>query len=372
MSTYNTETTFDNGLGQFKIDPNVFFSDINDPDVRAGTLSNYQTQNQITPTGVFTASDGKTFSTEAEKNDWEKFLYQKSLDAKAAEDKIAAEKANRISAWQVLQSEFSRYGLGDLVGVLKDSLIQGASREEQLLLLRQSDVYKQRFAANEIRIANGLRELSEAEYIGLEDQYANVMRRYGLPDWYTQLGSNGKQTNLEQFIANDVSPAELEDRVQLAVNRIQNGPKEVMDALQKFYPEINSGDVLAFMLDPKKSMPMLQRKVQAAEIGGEALRYGLGTDVTRAEELASLGVGQEAARQGFQTIAGGLERGSQLASIYGTNYDQNTAEQEVFGMEGSTDANKKRRKIIGLEQAAFGGSSGVRGGALDANRAGAF
>jgi hypothetical protein len=47
--------------------------------------------------------------------------------------------------------------------------------------LRGTDAYKKRFAANAARIAKGLGALSEAEYIGLEDQYQNIMRNYGLP-----------------------------------------------------------------------------------------------------------------------------------------------------------------------------------------------
>jgi hypothetical protein len=104
-----------------------------------------------------------------------------------------------------------------------------------------------------------------------------------------------------------------------------------------------------------------------------ASRVGLAATRARAEQLAASGVTGEAARQGFQTIAEGLPRGEQLAKIYAQEpYDQTTAEQEVFGLQGAASAKRKRKKLIGLEAAQFGGQSGLTGGALEAGRAGAY
>jgi hypothetical protein len=120
----------------------------------------------------------------------------------------------------------------------------------------------------------------------------------------------------------------------------------------------------------------IKRKVTAAEIGGAAMGQGLATGLSRAEELARYGVTGEQARQGFQTVAGVLPRASTLGSIYGKqglgDYTQATAEQEVFGLTGAAEAERKRRKLSELEQAQFGGSAGVAGGALGRERAGQF
>jgi hypothetical protein len=321
--------------------------------------------------GVTTPKTGSEFDWQAFISAWEGLLAKQAADAKAAAE--AAAKAQRESAWAVIKGTFDRYGLGDLVDSLKGIIIEGASEAEMLLKLRDTPAYKERFSANDLRIQNGLRALSEADYIDLEDSYANLMRKYGLPAWYTEQGKYGKQGALEQFIANDVSPVELEDRIQIAVNRVQNGPKEVLDTLKKFYPGINNGDVLAYILDPKKALPVLQRQVTAAEIGGEATRYGLNAELQTADTLAGLGVNQQQARSGYQAIGGGLERGRQLSGIYNEDpYTQKTAEAEVFGMNDANEAAKKRKRIIGREQATFGGSSGIRGGALEQNRAGTF
>jgi hypothetical protein len=203
------------------------------------------------------------------------------------------------------------------------------------------------------------------------------MRRYGLPDTYYTRGEMGRQEGFEKFIGGDVSPVELEDRIQTAQRRVLNAPPEVTNALKQFYgAELGSGDILAYVLDPEKAIENIKRKVTAAEIGAGAMQAGLATGVSRAEELARFGVTGEQARERYQTIGGFLPRASQLGDIYAKQgmgpYTQTTAEQEVFGLTGAVDAEKRRRQLAQLEQAQFGGSAGTTGGALARERAGTF
>ena len=277
------------------------------------------------------------------------------------------------SAYSLLLSEFDRYGLTALVEPLKKFIEEGLSPAEFTLRLRETDAYKKRFAANAQRVAKGLRALSEAEYIGTEDQYQDVMRRYGMPESYYAKGDLGVQSGFEKFLAGDVSAVELEDRIQTAQNRVVNSNPEVAKALKEFYPGISNGDILSYVLDPTNAIENIKRKVTAAEIGGAAIQSGLQTGMSRAEELRAAGVTKQTAQQGFGTIAGGLQRGSQLASIYGEDpYSQAVAETEVFGLAGSEKARKQRQKITGLEKATFGGQTGLTTGALSQERAGAF
>jgi len=287
----------------------------------------------------------------------------------------AAAQVERKSAFDLLKEEFTRYGLQDLVGDTQALAVEGVSPAEFTLRLRQTPTYQARFGANTDRIKAGYRSLSEAEYVTLEDSYQRLMRQYGLPESFYKTGTAGRQPELEKFIAGDVSPAELEDRIQLGVNRVQNASPEVLSTLEQFYPGVNKSNLLAYILDPKKALPDIQRQVQAAEIGGAARMAGGGltTNLADAQYLASFGVDQAQARAGYQQIAGGLERGSQLSSIYGqTPYTQTTAEQEVFSTGGAVESRRKRQNISGLEQATFGGQSGLSSSALNQGRAGAF
>jgi len=293
-----------------------------------------------------------------------------ATDATGMTDKGFAE---RKSAYDLLFQQFAQYGLQTLVEPLKNLIIEGVSPSEFTIRLRETDAYKKRFAANQTRINQGLRALSEAEYIGLEDQYQDIMRRYGMPESYYKKGDLGTQAGFEKFIGFDVSPVELEDRIQTAQSRVFDANPEVAATLKQFYPGISNGDILAYVLDPKSALPELKRKITAAEIGAGAKIAGLTTGLERATELASYGVTKEQAQQGFQTIADILPRGGQLASIYGEPaYTQTTAEQEVFGLAGATEAAKQRRRLTSLEQAAFSGTSGMAGTALGRERAGQF
>ena len=263
--------------------------------------------------------------------------------------------------------------MGALVEPLKQFIQDGISEAELTLRLRETEAYKKRFAANAQRVAKGLRAIDEATYIGMEDQYQNVMRQYGLPEIYYSRGDMGRQEGFEKFIAGDVSAVELEDRIATAQKRVINANPEVSSALKQFYPDITNGDILAYTLDPKNAIENIKRKVTAAEIGGAAVRSGLTTNVGDAEYLQRYGVTKESAEQGYGTIAGGLQRGSQLASIYGEDpYTQAVAETEVFNVPGAQEARKQRQKITGLEKATFGGQSGISQGALTRDRAGGY
>jgi hypothetical protein len=291
------------------------------------------------------------------------------LDRMSQEDKTA----ERLSAYNILKMEFDQYGLGSLVTDIRELLINDTPPSEFGLRLRGTDAYKTRFKANEARIAAGLSALSPAEYVGLEDQYQNVMRNYGLPASYYSKDTTGKQVGFEKFIAGDVSATELEDRISTAQKRVINANPEVSSALRSFYPDIQNGDILAYVLDPTQGLESIKRKVTAAEIGGAAVRSGLKTNAGDAEYLQRYGVTKESAEQGYSTIAGGLQRGSQLASMYGEDpYTQAVAETEVFNVPGAQEARKQRQKITGLEKATFGGQSGISQGALTRDRAGGY
>jgi hypothetical protein len=285
---------------------------------------------------------------------------------------LEAQSASR-SAYALLLSEFSRYGLEALVSPLQDLIKQGLSGPEFQIALRNTDAYQKRFAGNTERIKKGLTALSPGEYLALEDQYQNIMRNYGLPASYYAKDSLGTQQGFNRLIANDVSAVELEERVLTAQKRVLDAAPEVKTALKQFYPDITNGDILAYTLDPEKGLEDIKKKVTAAEIGGAALVSGLTTSLTDAEYLRRYGVTKEKAQEGYKAIGAGLERGSQLANIYQQEpYVQATAEEEVFNLPGQAEAAKKRKRIIGLEQAEFAGQTGITSGALGRERAGSF
>jgi hypothetical protein len=288
--------------------------------------------------------------------------------------------SERQDAYQRLYDEFNALGLGALVSDARDLLMKATSIAAMPDALRGTQAYRTRFSANDARIAKGLSALSPAAYLRLEDSYQNIMRQYGLPASYYTTGQYGKQEGFEKLLANDVSSTELEDRVSTAQQRVLNANPEVLKALKQFYPDLNNGDILAYTLDPTNAIQQIKQKVTAAEIQGAADIFGLNRITAestpeqvraleaRAQALAGYGVDKAAATEGFAQVAEIAPRGSQLADIYKeTPYTQATAESEVFNTSGAAQAKAQRKKLKSLEEASFGGSSGV--GALGRDRA---
>lgn len=339
------------------------------PDKKAGIVKKFVTTYTDPASGdivdVYDNGDGTTSETVRKKG-------TSAVDATAAAAATAAEKkAKGQSAYDILYNKFAQYGLSSLVEPLKNLITNGAGEAEMTIALRDTDAYKKRFAANEARIQKGLRALDEATYIGLEDQYQNVMRNYGLPADYWQKDAMGTQKGFTDLIANDVSSTELEKRVQAATDFIDKGPKAYVDAIKQFYPEISRGDLLSYVLDPQNALPKIQSKIGAAKIGGEYLNAGLTADQQRAEELQRYGVTAEAARQGAQQIKEIAPLGGQYAQMYGLEpYGQADVEQEVYGLGKAAEAKKKREKIVGAVTADFSGKSGV--GALARDTGGLY
>jgi hypothetical protein len=290
-------------------------------------------------------------------------------EQQASKEAAAAALEKRQSAFDLLSSQFAQYGLQALVDPLKGLIQENISPSEFAVRLRQTEPYKKRFAANTARIAGGLAALSEGEYIGLEDQYQNIMRNYGLPSTYYTKGDLGRQEGFEKLIGYDVSAVELEDRISTAQKRVINAPPEVTAALRAFYPSITNADILAYTLDPTKGLDDIKRKITASEIGGAAMAQGLTTSLDAtgqslgAEALTKLGVTQEEAQRGFSNIASILPAAEKLSSIYGgEDYTRLQAEQEQFKQLAS--AKRARESLTALETAQFGSSAGTNKSSL--------
>lgn len=283
------------------------------------------------------------------------------------------------AAYTALYSMLSSIGVQGLVGVIDDIRKQypDISSDEMLLLLkydkRYNEPYLQRFEGNRKRIAAGLAPLDDATYLANEAAYKKIFQAYGLDQFTTQ-------DKYASFIGNNISPDEIASRVQLVYDRVTNGMPEVRKALLQFYPELTTQDLMAYTLDPTNQLPALNRKIQAAEIGGAALVQSLGTSLTArtftgteaapfsnvergtigVEAMMASGATAETAAKASQFVAGALPRGEFLSSIYADGYEQYgqlQAEQEAY--QGLASAERARRRLIGREVAEFRGSAGT-------------
>lgn len=277
--------------------------------------------------------------------------------AAAAATKAAEKLAERQSAFDVLRAEMDALGLAALVEPLRGLIQKDVSPSEFAVELRQSEAYKNRFIANEGRLKKGLRVLTPGEYLRVEDAYRQTLRTYGLKQF-------DNDQYVRQFIENDISAAELSDRVATAVQRVQNADPAISRTLRDYYG-IGQTDLVAYVLDPNQQLQKIQRQVAAAEIGVAARKQGLEAGVTVAEQLAAQGITEAQAQKGYATIADILPTSEKLSQIYGTTlegYDQAQAEQEVFNQLAS--AQRKRQRLVSREVAEFSGQAGVGRGSL--------
>lgn len=250
---------------------------------------------------------------------------------------------------------FTQYGLASLAPKIVDFLIKGYSADTIAIELQNTSEYKTRFAANDKRIKAGLPALSPAEYISTERSYRQIMASAGLP-----VGFYDSNSDFQKFLENDVSPTELKGRVDTATEALRRAPKETLDYFGQWY---NTGDMIAYALDPSKAAPLIEQRIKAAEAAGIAQTQGLGLSQSLAETIGATGSSFDQIQQGLGFVAQEAGTTSKLSQIYGGE-DVTTADlvSEVFQNNGAAAA--KRRKLASQERAAFSGSSGVNSATL--------
>ena len=225
-----------------------------------------------------------------------------------------------------------------------------------------NDAYTTRFSGNTARVNAGLNAISEAAYINLEDSYAQTLKSYGLGNML----STDRATNESMFakyISQDISAIEFTDRIKLAEDTIVNADPAVLKTFNNFYGTLTNKDLIAYVLAPDETLPMLQTKAAAAQIGSAALGQGLDTNVASAQALALQGVTYNQAQAGYAKIGQELPIASKLSGIYNGQiqgpYDQAAAEAEQFGTAGAASAARKKQQLKELEVQQFAGRSGI-------------
>lgn len=276
---------------------------------------------------------------------------QKTVTDKTTADQTTAA-AQRASTIAVLQDRFQKYGLTSLASKIKELAIDGATEATITLQLQETPEYQMRFAANADRLKKGLTVLSPAEYLNAEDEYRQKLRDYGLKQFDTD-------AYVRQFISNDTSLTEISNRIVTAVQRVQNADPAVMKQLRDYYG-ITQESLVGYVLDPEQQFEKIKLQVSSAEIGVEAKKQGLDSNLAVSEQLAKQGITQAEAQKGYSTIADILPSAEKLSAIYGgrlDSYEQSEGEQEVFNSLAS--AQRKRQKLSAAEIAQFSGSSGL-------------
>jgi hypothetical protein len=243
------------------------------------------------------------------------------------------------NALTYLNNVLEGYGLGGLGDWAWQQIQEGYSPDRIIQNLRQRDEYKQRFIGLERRREAGLPAISEAEYIAYETDVRQMMRAAGLPaDFYDS------PEDFATFIGNDVSPMEMQARINEGYLAASQAPPEVRQQLETLYG-VGQGQLAAFFLDPDRALPLIERQFQASQISAAAQRTTYGSlDAAEAERLASLGITDQEAQQGFGALAERKELFQAMPGIQGEEgIDRAMQQRAIFEGDASALAAIERR-----------------------------
>jgi len=250
------------------------------------------------------------------------------------------------NAFAMLEALLKSWGLDSLSGNVRDMMVAGDTADVIPIKLRETDAYKKRFKGNADRLKNGLPALSEAEYLATETSLKSVIRRY------VGTGEYDTTENLEKWIAGDLSPQELNDRMSDYQQQFMQQPQWVKDAwsAEGFTPQ----DAIKSVMDPNVTETSLKRRGQVYALGSQAAqafgdRSALNTE--RLGELVDAGVTAERAADGYRQVAGREKYEGFLARTAGVELSRE--EQENAALLGDQGAEQKRRKVLATDEARF-------------------
>lgn len=257
------------------------------------------------------------------------------------------------SAYAILSTFFTSMGMkfdAQLQQLIQDAMTAGYGPDKIDLImpeLEKTTAFQNRFPGYAQRVTNGYNAVSLGDYLQLENTYHRILQENGLP-----AGFYDDPSDFGQWIANDVSPQEIQTRVQMATTEANKIDPTTRNLLTQFYG-LGTGDLASYFLDSKRALPVIQRQYNTANIATYAAKAGLAVnDITRYEKLNDQGVTADAAAQGFGTVKALTDTVGEIASLYGDTYDQTDAEGDVF-----FNRSDKRRKILAQETATFSGRS---------------
>ena len=267
---------------------------------------------------------------------------------------------NTTSAYDVFKQTLAQWGIpmgADIEAVIRQAVVDGTTPDQIDLIIpdiQSTQTWKNRFPGWEKRVQNGYNQISVGEYLQLENQYKRIMQAAGLP-----VGFYDDHSDFGNWIANNVSPDEVSNRVAIAADAARKVDPTARDLLTKFYG-VTAGDLTSYFLDKDRALPVLDKQYKAVNVATFAAKNGLKVnDPSHYEDLVDQGVTAEQAANAYGTIKQFSDAFGSLGKTYGIDYSQQDAEQDVF-----FNRNDKRKKLANLERANFSGSSrGVTGSA---------
>ena len=301
----------------------------------------------------------------------DKYWEQRAKDE--ADARNAEAKQQREAASSFLRGILSQYGLGSLAGNI-ESLVNdwGTNTEVIAEKLKQTEPYKQRFKGLTSLQQRGVPDVTnEADYLRLETEYRQVFREAGLSSF---LGDSGTQTEYDAIakLVGDYSLSvnEVRDRVTDAQRIVAETPQEVRDSFQRYY-NVDPATLTAYVLDPTRTANEINRRANAAIIGGMGQQRGLEFGAGVSERIGSFLGGNEnltatQVEPQLAEIADVQRATGRLAELERATLS--AEETALAQLDLDTAAKEKVKGLQSRERARFGGTGAFSSSALGGTR----
>jgi hypothetical protein len=278
------------------------------------------------------------------------------------------------TAFDIIKKTLQYYGLDDAaflteVGTLfTNKVITDKSTIDDIgIAMQNSPAFAERFPANKILKDAGKGQKSVSEYLTLEANYKDVLSSSGMPP-----GFYDDPKDFQNWIANTTSPNEIQARIEMGYQAVNNASPEVISQFERLYG-VTKGDLAAYFIDPERAKPTFdkyqaQREARAAVVANQAQQQAnIALTAQQSEELVRAGVEtQQQAQAGFMDIQNQQELFSTTTAEAASGQQNISQEQQIAGTFGTNAAARqaiearKRKRTAQFQQ----------GGSLLASQAG--
>ena len=208
------------------------------------------------------------------------------------------------SALQIITDALTGAGLGSLAANAWTMWNKGydinAIMDDPINGIRASAAYKTVFPA--MAKLNAMGEgITEGEYLAKVQKDKEILKQFNVPS-----GIFDTPDYLGSLMLNHVNTVDLTNRLQAAQDSVLSLDPSILKYGKDSYG-LDTGNLIAWALDPTKATPIIVQQAKAMQIGGAALQSGfaggMGTNgellASQAEALANQGVSQSDALKGF-------------------------------------------------------------------------
>lgn len=291
---------------------------------------------------------------------------------------MADEYVPTVAEIRAIEAVIQSYGLMDIWLGVDKYLRQGYTDAGDVMQMVSLDpdyqkAFYARFPAiknirdeNARRTATGqpiIPEISAAEYVANEYAYSQALR--DVPgEWVTK-------ENITNWISNDVAPAEIKGRVDLAKQYIDYDINPAVKAeLRDIYGLTDAEMVNYVISDPRRREALTaewDQRMKQATVGGAAESRGIALSNSLRDEIASSSdsvytFGQAAGK--FDSVDMESDTYAKLSAISGINTNRDDLIREEFGLSGGTSTTKLKKRLASQERGRFSGSSAIGNNSL--------